>query len=83
MSLIHRKYDMTGYLYHRNGSPIIERDYTSPGRYTMEHAEIRLRSDLSLKVGTVLNIHMGHGQYRRFECVAVDNSCALLQNCAH
>lgn len=72
---------MTGYLYYSNGRAIIEQHYSGPGRFTFEQAEAQI--DSALNVGSVVTIHMGHGQYHQFECIAIDDTHALLQGCAH
>lgn len=70
---------MLAYMYYSNGKPIIERDYYAPGQVTWQQAEVRLEQPL--KLGETRLIHMGHGVFRRFECVDVDATHALLQGC--
>lgn len=70
---------MTGYLYYSTGLPIIERHYSGPGRYSLEQAEVQL--ERALEIGEIRLIHMGHGRYHHFECMAVDDTHALLQGC--
>lgn len=70
---------MLAYMYHSNGAPIMFRNYTSPGRHLLEQAEVRLEKAIGL--GDTQLVHMGHGVYHRFKCVAVDADYALLQNC--
>lgn len=72
---------MTGYLYYSTGKPIIKQHYTGPGRFVWEQAEVQL--ERSIEVGEICLIHMGHGSYHRFECVAIDAKHALLQGCVH
>ena len=64
-----------GYLYYSNEQPIMERGYYAPGRFDIRHAFCDLET---IEEGDAPLIHMGHGQFHRFVCVAVDKQSALL-----
>lgn len=67
---------MIGYLYYSNQTPIIRKHYYAPGRAYMDQENCHFEEPLI--EGDALMIHMGHGQFHRFICVATDGKTALL-----
>ena len=64
-----------GYMYYSNQQPIMQRSYYGPKKFDVAHA---LCDFETIEEGDAPLIHMGHGQFHRFVCVAVDEGSALL-----
>ena len=69
-----------GYMYTKSGEPFMERQYTAPGKWYWGQAEVRLEKERQPE--ELVSIHMGHGHFKSFKCIASDNKHALLQACS-